>query len=335
MVLMMTERILVTGGTGFLGQHLVRTLRQQNLAVRVLVRPKSNCQPLAASGAEFVVGDVLDPTSLSAALKDVTAVFHLAGQLHMPGITNQAYNQLHIDGTHNLLQACLDVPSLRVIIHGSTTGVLGPTGSILATENAFSTQGPSNAYEQSKARGEQLALDFAKEHNLPLIAVRPSLVYGPGDLHLLGWFRAIKRGYYRVVGSGDNLLHPIYIDDLIKGLLCCLQSNPGKERIYNLVGPQPVSIKELAAAIAHAMGHTLPRWHLPLLLARAAATLFENLPGLPPTSLPLTHSRIDFMIESRAYCGQRACTELGFIPNIDLETGLEQTVAWYHREGLL
>ena len=332
---MITERILVTGGTGFLGQHLVGTLRQQKLPVRVLVRPKSKQQALATFGAELVVGDVLDPASLSAALKDVTVVFHLAGQLHMPGVTDEAYNQLHINGTYNLLKACLDVPSLRVIVHGSTTGVLGPTGYILATEDAFSTKGPSNAYEQSKARGEKLALDFAQQHNLPLIVVRPSLVYGPGDLHLLGWFRAIKRGYYRVVGSGDNLLHPIYIDDLIKGLLCCLHTSPGKERIYNLVGPKPVAIKELAAAIAQAMGCTLSRWHFPLPLARVAATLLENISGLPPTSLPLTQSRIDFMIENRAYCGKRAHTELGFIPNIDLETGLQQTVTWYRREGLL
>ncbi len=329
------ERVLVTGGTGFLGQHLVRSLRHQGVPVRVLVRSTSDTRSIAAAGAELAIGNVLEPSSLTAALHEVTTVFHLAGQLHTPGVADQEYEQIHVEGTHNLLEACRKVPSLQVVVHGSTTGVLGPIGNDLAAEDTTSTHGPSNAYEKSKAQGEKMALAFAQQHNLPLVIARPSLVYGPGDLHLLGWFRAIQRGYYRVVGRGDNLLHPIYIDDLIAGLLRCARTPGVVGRIYNLVGPNPVSIKELATAIAQAVGRPLPRWHLPVSLARAAAILFEMIPGIPPTALPLTQSRIDFMIENRAYCGQRARHELGFTPTIGLEIGLQKTVAWYRQEGLL
>lgn len=325
----------MTGGTGFLGQHLVCSLREQGLPVRALIRPTSKTHTIAASGAALCLGDVLEPVSLRAALQDVTIVFHLAGRLHMPGVTDRAYQQIHVEGTQNLLEACLGSPSLRVVVHVSTTGVLGPTGPQPATEETTTVRGPSNSYEESKAQGESMALVFAQQHNLPLVVARPSLVYGPGDLHLLGWFRAIQRGYYRVVGRGSNQLHPIYIDDLIAGLICCARMPGAIGRVYHLVGPRPVAIKELAAAIAQAVGRPLPRWHLPLPLARTAAALFERLPALPPTARPLTQSRIDFMVENRAYCGKRAKTELGFTPNIDLETGLPKTVAWYRQEGLL
>lgn len=331
----MTDRVLVTGGTGFLGRHLIRVLQQQRQLVRTLVRPQSAGQALTGPGLEVIVGDLLAPDSLPAALEDVTTVFHLAGKLHMPGVPAQMYQQLHVEGTRNLLRACLQQPTLQKIVYCSTTGVLGPTDRTPVTEDTPPLQGPSNAYEQSKAMAEQLAVNLASQYSLPLIVARPALVYGPGDLHLLGWFRAIQRGYYRVVGSGDNFLHPIYIDDLIAGLLACAQATGPAGRAYQLVGPQPIPIREVAAAIAKAVGRPLSQWHLPLWLARVAATLLERLPGIPPALLPLTHSRLDFMIENRAYCGDRARLELGFVPQIDLETGLQRTVTWYRQEGLL
>lgn len=329
----MTRRAFVTGGTGFIGQHLVRALVRQGIAVRILVRPDSMTAAARISGAEVVVGDLLKPDSLSTALQDVTELYHLAGKLHLPGVTAEQYHQLHVDGTRNILTACLGLNSLQTIVHCSTTGVLGPTGSTLANEDA--PYNPKTTYEQSKAASEKFALAFAREHGLPLTVTRPSLVYGPGDLHLLSWYQAIQRGWYRVVGSGDNLLHPIYIDDLVAGLLRQAERPVAAGRVYHIVGPLPVQIKELAAAIARAVGRPLPRWRLPLPLVRIVAAILEALPGIPPDRLPLTHARIDFMVESRAYCSDRARQDLGFIPTINLETGLSRTVAWYRQDGLL
>jgi nucleoside-diphosphate-sugar epimerase len=327
------ERVLVTGATGFIGQHVVRALQQQGKMVRMLVRPQSACKVQQTLNTELVTGDLFDLDTLKVALRGVHVVYHLAGQLHIAGVTAAQYQHLHVEGTRSLLNACLGIDSLQAVIHCSTTGVLGPTGCTPATEK--SPFNPKTTYEQSKAVGEKLALGFAEQHGLPLTVARPSLVYGPGDLHLLGWYRAIQGGYYRVVGRGDNLLHPIYIDDLVTGLLQLSQVPAALGRVYHIVGPQPVSIEELATAIAHAVGQRLPGWHIPLPVARCIATTLEALPGIHPSRLPLTHSRIDFMVESRAYSGERAETELHFTPNINLETGLQQTVAWYRRENLL
>jgi dihydroflavonol-4-reductase len=335
---MNSELTLVTGATGFLGQHLVRALRQRGLPVRALVRPRARSddarlQMLEAQGVQIIYGDLSDQDTLRMALRDVRGVFHLAGRLFAPGVAEGEYKRIHIEGTRNLITRCAEAGSPPFIVHCSTTGVLGPTGREPADEET--PLRPSNTYERTKAIGEQLALALARQHGLRLVVARPALVYGPGDLHLLGWFRSIRRGYYRVVGSGQNLLHPIYIDDLIDGLLRCAESPAASGRVYHLVGDHPLPIRDLGAQIARAQGRRLARMRLPLALARGAAALLEALPGISPARLPLTQSRITFMTQSRAYCGARASRELGFVPRVPLPEGLRRTVDWYHSEGLL
>ena len=241
------------------------------------------------------------------------------------------YVRVNVEATRSVLDACAHTATLRAIVHCSTTGVLGPTGPQPACEDA--PQRPSNAYERTKAEGERLALDAAERHRLPLNVARPALVYGPGDRHLAGWFRSIRSGYYRVVGTGDSLLHPIYVDDLVDGMLRCAEA-PAR-RVYHLVGERPVPIREIAEAIARALGRRLPRGRIPRGLALAVATALEALPDVGRYRLPLTRSRVAFMTESRAYCGCRARSELGFEPRVDLETGLRRTVEWYRAEGLV
>jgi nucleoside-diphosphate-sugar epimerase len=330
------RRVLVTGGTGFLGRHLVHALRGRGCEVRVLARPTASRSrvhdDLEASGARLVTGDLLDLASVRAAVSGADTVFHLAGRLLEPGVPASAYERLHVEGTRNLIEACRDQPGLEAVVHCSTTGVLGPTGAVRADEDA--PLRPSNVYERTKAEGERLALDSARRHALPLSVARPALVYGPGDHHLAGWFRAIQSGVYRIVGSGDNLLHPIYVGDAVDGLLRCA-ARQARGRVYHLVGEHPVPIGELAAAIARALQRPLPRTHLPRAIAYATAAILECLPGVAPSRLPLTRGRVIFMTESRAYSGARARNELGFIPRVDLGRGLARTVDWYRGAELL
>jgi nucleoside-diphosphate-sugar epimerase len=326
---------LVTGGTGFLGRHLVAALREQGYDVRVLARhtisPATKAE-IESTGAHVVAGDLLDRPSVRLAVAGVSRVFHLAGRLLEPGVPAGVYERLHVTGTRNLLDACRGQRGLQAVVHCSTTGVLGPTGPRPAGEDA--PPHPANVYERTKAEAESMALDAARV-GLPLTVARPALVYGPGDLHMVAWFRAIKAGLYLVVGRGDNLLHPIYVSDVVDGILRCAELQEAHGRAYHLVGTQPVPISGLAAAIARAMHRPLPRTHLPRAIAYVTAALLERLPGVPPSRLPLTRNRVDFMTESRVYSGDRARVELGFVPRVDLEHGLARTVDWYRNTGLL
>jgi nucleoside-diphosphate-sugar epimerase len=249
-------------------------------------------------------------------------------------VPREEYEHLHVAGTANVMRACREAGTVTAIVHCSTTGVLGPTGDGPAHEH--SPQHPCTPYEQSKARGEQIACAIAERFDLPLAIARPSLVYGPGDRHLLGWFRAIQRGYYRVVGRGDNLIHPVFIDDVAEGLIRCgnMHGRVDGVPIYNLVGPEPMPIREFASAIARAVGRPLPRWHLPRSFVYAVAGALELLP-IAPARLPVTRSRVAFMTEMRQYSGARARAELAFEASTGVDAGLRQTVTWYRQEALL
>lgn len=324
---------LVTGATGFLGCALVAELVKRNQAVRVLVRDSQKARQQFGDAVTIVVGDITDTAQVQQAVEGATIVYHLAGRLYHPSTPAELYRETHVEGTRTLLQECLGQKQLQRIVHASTTGVHGVTGETPAAEDA--PFAPTNPYEATKLEGELLALRANQEQGLPVTVARPGLVYGPGDLHLLGFFRAIKRGLFRVIDGGRALLHPIYIDDLIAALLLCASSPQASGRSYNIAGDQHVTVRELATAIARAMGRELPAGSIPLWLADLASDVLAVTPGMKGERAPLTHSRVQFLTNSRIYDITRARSELGFAPTVRLEEGMKRTASWYCKHHYL
>jgi len=301
--------------------------------VRILARNEKQARQTFGDAVTIVVGEITDRAQVHIAVGGATTIYHLAGRLYHPSIPAELYRQVHVEGTCNLLSACREQSQLERIVHVSTTGVFGVTGQVPAAENA--PFAPTNPYEATKLQGEQAALKAYQEQGLPVTVVRPGLVYGPGDLHLLGFFAAINKGTFRVINGGNALLHPVYIDDQIRAFLLCAGPATAIGRSYNIAGERPVTIRELATAIAHALGKTLPSGSIPLWLANLASDIFAITPGMRDEHAPLTRSRVDFLTHSRIYDISRAGAELGYSPQIGLEEGLELTAAWYKKHGYL
>jgi nucleoside-diphosphate-sugar epimerase len=324
--------ILVTGATGFLGDHLTRRLLAEGKQVRVLARSPERAKPLIAAGAELAVGEITDADSVSAALQGVTTVYHLAGKLLKPGVSAVDYRRIHVEGTRVLLVQCAKCSTIERIVHCSTTGVLGVTGAKPADETA--PFAPTNVYEQTKLEGELLARE-AGQQGLPIVIVRPGLVYGPGDLHLLGFFRAIYRRLFRPIGRADVWLHPIYIDDMTEAFVRC-GANPGAiGACFHIAGREPATIATLADTIANVLGTPEPAGRIPRPAALAVATVGDWLPDRFKAAAPLTRSRLDFLTRSRVYDVSKAKALLGFEAETSLRSGISQTVAWYRQNGYL
>jgi nucleoside-diphosphate-sugar epimerase len=324
---------LVTGATGFLGSALVSELLKRREQVRILARNEQQARQIFADAVTIVAGEITDMAQVQRAVDGATTIYHLAGRLYHPSVRAELYRQVHVEGTRNLLRACREQAQLERIVHVSTTGVFGVTGEVPAAENA--PFAPTNAYEVSKLQGEQLALKAYQERGLPVTVVRPGLVYGPGDLHLLGFFAAIDKGVFRVIDGGNAFLHPVYIADQISAFLLCARSSMAIGRSYNIAGERPVTIRELATAIAHALGKTLPWGSIPLWFANLASGIFAITPGMRGEHAPLTRSRVEFLTHSRIYDIDRARAELGYSPEVGLEEGMELTAAWYKKHGYL
>lgn len=325
--------ILVTGATGFLGTALVPELVKRREEVRILARDEQKARAQFGEAVSIIAGDITDARQVERAVEGASVIYHLVGRLYHPSVPTELYRQTHTEGTRILLAACKGQSQLKRIVHCSTTGVHGATGTKPAAENA--PFAPTNPYEATKLEAELLALQAYKEDGLPVSVVRPGLVYGPGDLHLLGFFSSIQKGLFRVIDGGKALLHPIYIDDMTTAFLLCAENPQALGHSYNIAGERPVTIRELATAIAHSLGKELPSGSIPLWLANLASDIFAITPGMQGERAPLTRSRVAFLTHSRVYDISRASTELGFAPAIDLEEGMKRTAEWYRKHGYL
>ena len=325
--------ILVTGATGFLGSALVTELVKQKQEVRVLARDEGKARQQFGDAIAVVSGEITDADAVRRAVDGASIIYHLAGRLYHPSTPAELYRRTHVEGTRILLEACQGQSELRRIVHCSTTGVHGVTGKTPAAEDA--PFAPTNPYEATKLEGELLALQAHKEQGLPVSVARPGLVYGPGDLHLVGFFSSIKKGLFRVIDGGKAMLHPIYIDDMTNAFLLCAERPEAIGQSYNLAGARAVTMRTLATAIARSMGKELPKGSIPLWLANLASDIFSLMPGFKGENAPLTRSRVKFLTNSRVYDIRRAKQDLGFAPVVELEEGMRKTAEWYQKHEYL
>jgi nucleoside-diphosphate-sugar epimerase len=278
-----------------------------------------------------VRGDVLLPETLDAVMEGVKAVYHLAGMLGGMPVAKREYWDLHVEGTRNVLTAA-DRAGVGRFVHVSSPGVLGPIADPPAGEDR--PHAPSNVYERTKSEGEKLALTYAAQVGLSLVVARPEFVYGPGDTHVLGLYRTIQRGLFFYIGSGENLVHPTYVDDAIQGIILCGQHGAAGG-VYHIAGERPVSLQELATTIARELGVGPPRVHVPKALAIAGASALGPVARVLGAQLPLSREGVRFFSETRAFSTARAEAELGYRAQVSLEEGVHHTVAWYRAHALL
>lgn len=321
--------ILVTGATGFTGGHLCSRLASQGEAVRALVRPGTG-GGLQGKGIELAEGDLRDQASLAGALDGVDTVYHLAASYRKGGASRSELFETNAKGTRNLLEAALRARVGR-FVHCSTVGVLGGTNGHVASED--SPYAPGDAYQESKLEGELTALDYMQE--MPVVVVRPAGIYGEGDTRFLKLFRAIKRRQFVMLGTGRVLYQMIHIDDLIDGFILCGTKEAAVGRIYILTGNEPVQLWRLVELVAEAVGVPAPRLKVPIgplyVLGCAVEIVCRPL-GIDP---PLYRRRFDFFRKDRAFTIEKAKRELGFMPKVDLKSGIRETASWYVDMGLL
>lgn len=324
-------RVFITGATGFLGGALARALAQEGAEVHALRRRNSNVHTLRDVAVNWHEGDVTVPESLREPFRGAEWIIHAAGRLGEVGVTEETYRTLNVEGTRNVMVAALAAGNRPRVLHLSSPGVLGPTSREPATEDApFAA---SNAYERSKAASERVALQFAAK-GLAVVVARPGFIYGPFDRHVLGLFRAIQTGRFFYIGGGRHLCQPTYVADAVAGVLACLRKG-GVGEAYHVVGPRPVTFRELAETIATALGVSPPRWSVPRSLAMLGATGLEVLARVTGRVPPLSRTGAAFFSENRVFSWQKAHREVGYRPEHDVAIGVPLTVTWYRNRGWL
>jgi len=336
-------KILVTGGTGFLGGHLVRTLLEKGHEVRALVRRGSDVGKLKE--VELVYGGLTEPDSLRQAVEGVEAVYHLAAIRDKWGTPYEAYYTVNVKGTQNLLDAaagCVDK-----FVYCSTAGVARYPGNLQADESLpYNTDGHGQyCYHHTKALAEQLTLEYARRGRVPATVVRPTIVYGPGDAcgMMTRLVTMLARGRFALVGDGRNHLHLVYVDDVIRAFLLAGESSKSVGQVYNVAGPSFITLNNLVAKVCALLAVKPPRWHIPVGVAKAAGWMLETAYAVKLSmgirafgDMPLvTRDKVDTLTVDHGYNIAKIRQELDYCPTVDYDQGLWRTVNWCRRQGYL
>jgi len=180
-----------------------------------------------------------------------------------------------------MLEASVNA-GVKRFVHGSSIGVYG--SSLEGDIDERSPLMPNNIYGVTKLEGERLVLSF--QDKLPVIIIRISETYGPGDHRLLKLFKGIKKNIFLMIGNGENLHHLIFIDDLIEGLFLAATSKQAIGEIFVIAGKEPLTTNVMVAEIANQLGTTIPRFHAPLCLFLALNHFINNSIQFQSLSIP-------------------------------------------------
>jgi len=327
-------RVLITGGTGFIGSRLGHKCLQQGHSVVVLGQENTpaesqNKKVLEQEGAEIVLGSVTEREKILDLLSNVDVVYHLAAIQHEMNIPDQSFWDVNVLGTKNLLEVSV-TKGIRRFVHGSTIGVYR---SLRGTIDESSLCRPDSIYGVTKLEGEKVVLSF--KDKLQVVVIRIPEVYGPGDRRLLKLFRTIQKKIFFMIGDGKNLHHPIYIDDLIGALLAAAKYEKAVGEILLIAGKETVTTENMVATIADQLGAKIPRFRAPLslfwVIAAVAETLLRPL-GIQP---PIHRRRMDFFRKSFTLSGAKAFNTLDFVPKVSFREGVRETAKWYRQMGYL
>jgi len=323
--------ILVTGVTGFTGGALALELARQGHRVRGLVRSREGIDQLLEAGVEPRDGDIRDADAVARAAEGVERIYHIAAVFRSAGHPDSYYEDVNTGGIANVIEAARRHGVERVV-HCSTMGVHGHLSEVPGDET--SPFNPGDIYQETKLAGERIAA-AAFQNDVCGAIVRPMGIYGPGDLRFLKLFRAIRRGRFVMVGSGETLYHFAYIDDLVEGFILAGEHPEAPGGTYLIGGDEFITLNELTRLIAEAVGARPPRWRVPVWPVMAAGALCEAACrplGLEP---PLHRRRVAFFTKDRAFSNAKAKRELGFQPRVDMREGIRRTARWYFDQGLL
>lgn len=312
-------RILLTGGAGFIGTHLVERLAADNELVLLdtLRRDAFSKSPMASHpNVRLIQGNVLDAQAVGKAMAGCNAVIHLASIAGVDTVMNMPVETMRVGmlGSANVLEAAIGQPDMRRVIDFSTSEVFGRYA-YNVTEGDVTQLGAVGearwTYSVAKLATEHLAMCYHREHDLPCVAVRPFNIYGPRQVgegavhHFI--LRALRGEPLQIHNDGSQIRAWCYVDDIVRGVLLCLERDEAVGNTFNIGNPRStVTIYNLAREIVR----------------------------LASSGSPIEFVEWNFAdVELRIPNIEKARTLLGYEPQVDLEEGLLRTISWYRRQS--
>lgn len=321
--------VFVTGGTGFVGAHLVRALQQRGDRVTCLVRRPQLAERLGWRDVRLVRGDLDDAAALLEGCDGAEVVFHVAGKIVAKDVAE--FMATNRDGTANVLEAAQEHGVTRFVLVSSLAAA-GPTTAGHPIDESRRPD-PVTDYGRSKLAAEVLV----RAMPVPWTIVRPPVVYGEWDRGTLKIFQLARGPVAPVFGDGSQELSVIHAADLARALVAAGTSPAAQHRVYFAAHPAPTTSRGLMLACARALGRTPPRViPVPPIVARGLLWTVGSLAHLAGRATFLSADKANEYLAPAWTCRSDALTrDTGWRAEIDLEPGLARTAAWYREVGWL
>ncbi len=324
-------KVLVTGGTGFVGSQLVAALVRRGDQVRVLRRASSDLVALKEiPDVEHVIGDILEPEAVARAVAGCDLVFHVAALSSYWRAQREAVYRVNAEGTRVVMEACLAARVPRVVFTSSVAAIgMRPDGRPADETTALDRISARLAYADSKHRAEAIVGRLVKL-GLDAVIVNPAAVFGPGDHHLISGSMIIEfaRRCAPVVPPGG--LCVVDVEAVVRGHLAAAERGRTGERY--ILGGENLSLHQIAATICSVVGQQPPRWTIPawtLPPAAVAIDLFNRINPRPPL---VSGDQARLSAYNLFFDSSKAIRELDY-PLLPFRGAVERAYAWYKSHG--
>jgi nucleoside-diphosphate-sugar epimerase len=323
------KNILVTGATGFIGQHVTRALCEQNANVTAISRQKE----ISIAGCEnrdvsSFVADFEQPVSLQGCCHEMDAIIHLAGRAHEEDrSTDDKHHGITVEGTRALLEEAVTA-GVKQFVFISTVKVYGETGNYLIDETRACK--PESYYGRAKYEAEKLVLETCEKHGMQATILRLAMVYGPGNRgNLPKMVRAIDKGWFPPLPLIHNIRSMVHVDDVVKSILLALTSEKSESSVYNVSDGYAYSINHIYTIIRSALGMPPQRVSVPLPVFRFFAKIGDVIGRITGRAFIINSESLNKLVGTEWYDCQRINRELGFCPDHSLTESIQQIVEEY------
>jgi nucleoside-diphosphate-sugar epimerase len=312
------QKVLVTGGTGFVGRVLVAELRRRGCRVRVLARAE---RPDLCVADEWHIADLTAQATLSGAAAGCDTVFHLAGYAHA---TSRPYpeeverhRRINLAGTQAVLADALDAGVQR-FVYVSSVKAAGEDARRCIDETSGIE--PADPYGRIKRDCEQQVLAACVEHGVHAAVIRPALVYGAGVKGNIAAMAAwIRKGVFPPLPETGNIRSMVEVRDLVAALLAAAERPQARGKTYIITDGEDYSTRRVYLALCQALGKPVPRVSVPAWSLRLAGRVGDGLERLLRRPMPMNSTIVTRLLDSACYRSVRAQQDLGFCPRYRFE----------------
>ena len=327
-------RVLVTGGSGFLGSHIAEQLAEAGHEVVALVRKSSSQKFLATlPNVSLVYGAVEDASAVEDAARGVDAVIHAAGLVKARNPVE--FEAINVEGTKNLLAAAKkNAPGLKRFVFVSSLAAVGPSHDGVPVTLDREPR-PVTHYGRSKLRAEQAVL--AAKDELPVTVIRPPMIYGPRDNETFAFFQTVSRRVLPYLGDGKNTLSIVYAADAASACVRAIFADVPSGSLYFVEDGKVYVWREMLAELEKVLERrAFVRVPIPFFVLRGAAVASEGYGRIRGKAMMLTRDKLNELSAPHWVCdSQKTRSDLGWTPRVEWIEGAKRAADWYRQEGWL